>query len=280
MMPRVGNDHLRIELLPHPLRDAEQPLLRRDGNARHHQRRPRRDLDQFGRGGDAGGALEGDGSDEFDVGGDSDGEAGGEKGEGEEEGADALEFAVAVGVVVVRGEAGHLDGPEGDEVGEEVAEGVAGVGDEGGGVACDAHCRLAGAEQDVDDDSEEGDSVGGVVVSEEIVGAEGGAVFQHGDSPALALFNDRLGFVADVVGNGQDAREGHEGPEVGSGHEAQGAVFQDGRQQGDEAGEEDADGTAARQEDEFALPAFGEGLCLLGGMAVVVVVGVAVAHVH
>ena len=111
-------------------------------------------------------------------------------------------------------------------------------------------------------------------------------MFQHGQSPAFSLLNDRLGFIAYGVENGEDAGYEYEGSNVGFGDASDGAVFEDGWDEGDEAGEEDAYGGAAGEQDDFAFPALGEGFLLIFGSAclrlavVVVMVGVAVSHVH
>lgn len=58
-------------------------------------------------------------------------------------------------------------------------------------------------------------------------------------------------------------------------------MFEYGWEEGDEGGEEDAYGASAGEEEEFASPAFGGGSFFGWGVVLgMVVVGVAVAHVH
>ena len=127
---------------------------------------------------------------------------------------------MAVGVIVVGGEARDLHGPEGDEVREQVAERVAGVGDEGKRVTRHAHGKLTRAQEDVDDDAQERHPIGGVVVPEEVIGRQRGAVLQPRHPPALPLGQQGLRLVAHVVEYREYSRSQHEGADVGLGHAA------------------------------------------------------------
>mmetsp|Transcript_18288 Transcript_18288/g.52803 ORF Transcript_18288/g.52803 Transcript_18288/m.52803 type:complete len:223 (-) Transcript_18288:603-1271(-) len=159
-MPRVRNDHLGVQPFPHDPRDAVQPLLGRDGQAGHDEGGAGGDL--HGRRGDAQ-PLGVEYLDELFVGRRPDAEARRQEGEGEEERPDRLELPVPVRVIVVGGQAAYLHGPQRDKVGEEIGEGMPRVGDEGAGVARDAHGGLPHGQDEVHQDSKYRDAVGVVV---------------------------------------------------------------------------------------------------------------------
>mmetsp|Transcript_14232 Transcript_14232/g.34401 ORF Transcript_14232/g.34401 Transcript_14232/m.34401 type:complete len:203 (-) Transcript_14232:387-995(-) len=195
-------------------------------------------------------------------------------------------------MVVVGGETRHLDRPERDKVREEIAERVSRVCDEGGGVAGHAHRELPAAQQQVHNDAEERHAVCGVVVSEEVVdGRQRRAVLEHGQTPALALRYQRLGLIPYRVEDGEYARSQDEGADVRPGEACQQrgrrrrSALEHGGEERYQGREEDPDRASGREEENLAPPSLGDGSLLLLSddvvvMGMVVIVGVAVAHVH
>mmetsp|Transcript_21972 Transcript_21972/g.62580 ORF Transcript_21972/g.62580 Transcript_21972/m.62580 type:complete len:283 (-) Transcript_21972:519-1367(-) len=257
MMPCIGDDHLRLYSFSDVAGDAEEPFLGNDGNPRHEERRRRWHMDQLGGNGAcaASAALQLDDGDELLVRVRAHRQAGSQQGECEEQASDGFELSMTVGVIVVGREPRDLHAVESHEVREQVAQGMAGIRDEGGRMARNAHDEFPGTQDEIDEDADEGDLVGRVVVLEDVVqeapllaAAVAALVRGHGidgccrrmlDEPVLPLLQleqARLDLRPHLVHACQDGGNDEERSPIRLG---QGAIAENGRRpQGAQRGEQ------------------------------------------
>eukprot|EP00978_Attheya_sp_CCMP212_P005221 scaffold11606_cov56-Attheya_sp.AAC.1 len=114
---------------------------------------------------------------------------------------------MAVRVVVIGRDTSDLDGPQGNKVTKQVGQRVTGIRNEGRRMAGNAHAKLSDAEEQIDDDTHEGDAIGSIFLAPNVAERiSRGGVFENAHAQLIGPGNGSLDLTPRGIGKSQYGR--------------------------------------------------------------------------